>query len=221
VFDPNYPGAPRGFIAGGTGNFVQINSVGFRPGSFYVYKQVYDKNNNPIENLFEDRNRDGVINEKDRYRYMSPEPDVLLGVNSSLSYKKWTAGFVLRGSFGNYMYNNFNSVRGTYFGILDPNGFLANASRKVLTTNFTTNSVEQLLSDYHVENASFLRMDNINIGYNVGKIAKGINMRASLNVQNAFIITKYSGIDPEIAGGIDNNLYPRPRMFVLGVNLDF
>lgn len=221
VFDPNYPGAPRGFIAGGTGNFVQINSVGYRPGSFYVYKQVYDKNNNPIENLFEDRNRDGVINEKDRYRYMSPEPDVLLGVNSSLSYKKWTAGFVLRGSFGNYMYNNFNSVRGTYFGILDPNGFLANASRRVLTTNFTTNSVEQLLSDYHVENASFLRMDNINVGYNVGKIAKGINMRASLNVQNAFIITKYTGIDPEIAGGIDNNLYPRPRMFVLGVNLDF
>ena len=91
----------------------------------------------------------------------------------------------------------------------------------IRNTGFTTNTVEQLLSDYWIENASFLRMDNINLAYNAGKVGKNMNLRITANVQNAFIITKYSGIDPEIAGGIDNNLYPRPRMFVLGVNLDF
>jgi iron complex outermembrane receptor protein len=219
--DPNFPGVQFGGVAGGTGNTALINTVGFRPNTFFVHRQVYDRDGRAIENMFEDRNRDGVINERDRYRFRSAEPDAIIGITSNVSWGKWSAGFVMRGLVGNYMFNNVAASRSTSFTVFDPNGFLTNALYNIRNTGFTTNTVEQLLSDYWIENASFLRMDNINLAYNAGKVGKNMNLRITANVQNAFIITKYSGIDPEIAGGIDNNLYPRPRMFVLGVNLDF
>lgn len=219
--DPNFLGVQFGGVAGGTGNTALINTVGFRPNTFFVHRQVYDRDGRAIENMFEDRNRDGVINERDRYRFRSAEPDAIIGITSNVSWGKWSAGFVMRGLVGNYMFNNVAASRSTSFTVFDPNGFLTNALYNIRNTGFTTNTVEQLLSDYWIENASFLRMDNINLAYNAGKVGKNMNLRITANVQNAFIITKYSGIDPEIAGGIDNNLYPRPRMFVLGVNLDF
>lgn len=219
--DPNFLGVQFGGVAGGTGNTALINTVGFRPNTFFVHRQVYDRNGRAIENMFEDRNRDGIINERDRYRFRSAEPDAIVGITSNVSWGKWSAGFVMRGLIGNYMFNNVAASRSTSFTVFDPNGFLTNALYNIRNTGFTTNNVEQLLSDYWIENASFLRMDNINLAYNAGKVGKNMNLRITANVQNAFIITKYSGIDPEIAGGIDNNLYPRPRMFVLGVNLDF
>jgi hypothetical protein len=204
------------------GSTVQIHSVGFPKSSFYVYQQVYDESGKPIENLFEDRNRDGQINVDDLYRYKAPDPDVFMGVNSNVKWKKWTAGFSLRGSFGNYMYNNRFSNTGVQRNIIDPLGFLANGSRNLLETNFTGNGDKYLLSDYYVENASFVRMDYINVGYNFGAFAgKSTNLRIGANVQNVFIVTKYKGLDPEVFGGIDNNFYPRPRIFALNVNLDF
>jgi iron complex outermembrane receptor protein len=183
---------------------------------------VYDANGKPIENMFEDLDRDGSITDKDLYRYKSANPDVFLGFNGNVTYKKWNGGFVMRASLGNYMYNNVYSSTGTQRNILNPLNFLSNGSKNVLESGFNGSGQRYYLSDYYVQNASFLRMDNINIGYNFGNVFGGkANLRANANVQNAFIITKYKGADPEIGGGIDNNFYPRPRTFVFGLNLDF
>jgi TonB-dependent starch-binding outer membrane protein SusC len=220
--DPNYAGARFGGISGGTGNTILIQSVGYQRGSFFVFKQVYDQAGLPIDGLFADLNRDGSINEKDLYQYKGNNPEFFFGASSSLTYKKWNAGFVLRANIGNYMYNNVAASSGTLRNILEPLGYINNGSRDYLSTGFSGNGSNYFLSDYYVQNASFLRMDNINIGYNVGKLFNNkANLRINANVQNAFIITKYKGLDPEVNGGIDNNFYPRPRTFVLGLNLNF
>jgi iron complex outermembrane receptor protein len=220
--DPSYPGQKTGGISGGTGQTVQINSVGYNRNAFYVFKQVYDASGKPIDNLFEDLNRDGIINESDLYHYKSANPDFFMGFNGNVNYRRWSAGFIMRASIGNYMYNNVFSNTGTQRNILDPLGFLANGSVNLLETGFSGNGSDFYRSDYFVQNASFLRCDNINVGYNFGKVFDGkADLRANFNVQNAFIITKYKGADPEIFGGIDNNFYPRPRTFVFGLNLDF
>jgi TonB-linked SusC/RagA family outer membrane protein len=222
VNDPTFPGNLVGGIAGGVGSTVQIYTVGYPKNAFYVYQQIYDKNGKPIEGLFEDRNRDGIINNNDLYRYKSPDPKVFMGAYTSVTWKKWSAGFSARASIGNYMYNNRFSNTGVQRNILDPLGFLANGSKNVLETNFTGNGDQYLLSDYYVENASFLRMDYFNIGYNAGDLLrKNTNLRIGATVQNVFTITKYKGVDPEVYGGIDNNFYPRPRIFSINFNLDF
>jgi iron complex outermembrane receptor protein len=115
------------------------------------------------------------------------------------------------------MYNNFHSTSGTYQNFGFPN-YLGNVASDVLNTAFAT---PRLWSDYYIENASFVRMDNVNVGYNFGRIGKSVSLRMSATVQNVFVITKFSGLDPEIAGGINNNFYPRPRIYSLGFNLDF
>ncbi|MBN8837513.1 MAG: TonB-dependent receptor [Sphingobacteriia bacterium] len=220
--DPNYPGVLTGGISGGTGNTIQINSVGYSRNAFYVYQQVYDKAGKPIDNLFADRNRDGIISDKDLYRYKSPEPTYYLGINSNVTYKKWSAGFVMRGSIGNYMYNNVASSSGTARNILNPLNYLANGSSDVLFTNFSGNGSAYYLSDYYIQNASFLRMDNINVNYDFGKVLDNkASLRLGVYVLNAFVITKYKGADPEINGGIDNNFYPRPRVYALNLSLNF
>jgi TonB-dependent starch-binding outer membrane protein SusC len=219
VNDPSSKGVPVGGISGGTGNTIQIHSVGSPTFSYFVYKQVYDQTTGkPIEGLYEDLNRDGVINEDDRYRYMSPNSKAFFGISSGVTYGKWNAGFVFRGSLDNYVYNNVASNNGVGRQILNPTGFLSNGHRDLYNTGFNNN---QYFSDYYVQNASFIRLDNLNIGYNVGKILKGkANLRLNAVGQNLFVITKYKGIDPEV-GGIDNNFYPRPRTFIFGLNLDF
>jgi TonB-dependent starch-binding outer membrane protein SusC len=220
--DPNFPGFRTGGISGGTGGTIQINSVGYARNSFYVYKQVYDANGKPIDNVFEDLDRDGVISDKDLYRYKSANPDVFMGFNGNVVYKKWNAGFIMRANLGNYMYNNVYSSTGTSRNILNPLNYLSNGSKNVLESGFDGFGQRYYQSDYYVQNASFLRMDNINLGYDMGKILRGkANLRFNANVQNVFVITNYKGADPEINGGIDNNFYPRPRTFVFGANIDF
>jgi TonB-linked SusC/RagA family outer membrane protein len=216
--DPNFKGIPVGGISGGTGNTIQRHLVGQRPSTFYVYKQIYDKSGKPLEGVYEDLNRDGIINENDLYLYQNPAPRYFIGLNSNVSYKRFSAGFVMRANIGNYMYNNFASNTGVLRNFINPLGFLSNGSSDYLNTRFENN---QFFSDYYVQNASFLRVDNINVGYDVGEISKGARLRVSANIQNAFVLTNYTGLDPEIFGGIDNNIYPRPRMYVLGLNLDF
>jgi iron complex outermembrane receptor protein len=143
-------------------------------------------------------------------------------VSTGVTYKNWNAGFVLRGNIDNYVYNNVWSTVGTNRNVYNPLGWLGNTSTNLLETGFSGSGDKYLLSDYYVQNASFLKMDNVNIGYDFGKIINGkANLRASFNVQNVFVITKYEGIDPEISSGIDNNFYPRPRTYVLGLNLGF
>lgn len=216
--DPNFTGLQWGNISGGTGNTIQRQIVGQRPASFYVYKQIYDSNNKPIEGLYEDLNRDGIINEKDLYIYQNPEARYFVGITSSITVNRFSAGFVMRGSIGNYMYDNVNSNMGVYRQLVNPLGFIANGTKDYLNTQFVNN---QYFSDYYIKNASFLRMDNINFGYDAGEIMKNVRLRITANIQNAFVITKYGGLDPEISGGIDNTIYPRPRTYVLGFNFDF
>lgn len=220
--DPNYAGARYGGISGGTGNTILIQSVGYNRGSYFVYKQIYDLAGKPIDGLFADLNRDGIINEKDLYQYKGNDPQMFFGASSNITYKKWNAGFVLRANIGNYMYNNVASSSGTLRNILNPIGYINNGSRDYLSSGFSGNGSNYYLSDYYVQNASFLRVDNINLGYNVGKVFNNkANLKINANIQNAFLITKYKGLDPEVNGGIDNNFYPRPRTFVVGLHLNF
>ncbi|NEU08497.1 TonB-dependent receptor [Flavihumibacter sp. R14] len=222
VEDPNYIGVLNGGISGGTGNTIQIHSTGYNRGAFYVYQQVYNAAGKPIEDTYVDRNQDGQITDKDLYRYKGPDAQVFLGFNSNLNYKKWNAGFVMRANLGNYVYNNVASSTGTLRNIFNPLNFLNNGSADILETGFEGAGTRYFKSDYYIQNASFLKLDNVNIGYTVGKVFNNAaSLRLNANAQNVFVITNYNGIDPEIYGGIDNNFYPRPRTFVLGLNLDF
>jgi iron complex outermembrane receptor protein len=220
--DPNFKGIDVGGISGGTGNNIGKFAVGYAPYVFNVYKQIYDRSTGkPIESLYDDLNRDGKIDESDRYYYKKPAPDVLVGINTQVAYKRFSLGLAAHGAFGGYLYNNFNSNNGVLRAIKNPINFIGNASRDYLATGFRNN---QYLSDYYIENASFLRLDNINIGYNAGRVFnKRALMRVSAGIQNVFVITKYKGLDPENANssGVDNNIYPRPRVFSLGLNFDF
>jgi TonB-dependent starch-binding outer membrane protein SusC len=228
--DTSYIGFPSGNIAGGIGGqFAFINAVGTPKNTFYLYQQVYDKSGMPIEGVFSDKNGDGIINQSDLYKGHAADPTVYLGFSTNVSYKNWSAGFALRASFGNYNYNNVFSQTGNLNQILG-NAVLYNASSNYLTTQFRGGNNQQLLSDYYVQNSSFLRMDNFNVGYNFGQISHSkITLQITGVVQNVFVITKYTGLDPEIAAnaptagnpGIDNNLYPKPRVFALGLNLGF
>ncbi|XWW45764.1 SusC/RagA family TonB-linked outer membrane protein [Fibrella sp. USSR17] len=216
---PNDPGILVGGISGGTGNTIQIQTVGYPTNTFYVNRQVYNANGQPIEGVYEDANNSGSITIDDRYRYKSSNPVQLFGFTTNLTVGKFNAGLVLRGTAGNYVYNNVRANTGTTQSLVNSLGFLSNGSANVLDTRFRS---QQFFSDYYVENASFLRLDNLNFGYNFGRV---IDSRASLRLnatfQNLFVITKYSGLDPEISGGIDNNFYPRPRIGTLGLTLDF
>jgi TonB-linked SusC/RagA family outer membrane protein len=202
-----------------TGNgVIQINSVGYNANAFYVYHQEYDKSGKPIEGVFQDVNGDGIINSQDLYHYKSPFPKYILGFSTDFTYHRWTISTVLRANIGNYMYNGIstNAIRANVF---NPLGYLANTFQDVLSTHFYYSTPQ---SDYYIQNASFLKMDNLGLSFNAGKIFRNeANLRINANCQNVFTITKYSGQDPELYGGIDNTFYPRPRTWVLGVNLQF
>ncbi|MEJ5963919.1 SusC/RagA family TonB-linked outer membrane protein [Pedobacter immunditicola] len=209
-----------GTITGGTGINIKYNTPNQIPGTFFVYQQVYNEQGTPLEGVYVDRNADGVINTSDQYYYKSPEPQFLFGFTTSLDYKKWTLSTVLRASVGNYVYDNVSSNLGVRSNILSPSALVNNANPDVLFTNFTSN---QYLSDYYLKNASFLKMDNLSLGFNAGNISRNgtANLRVSANVQNVFVVTNYDGVDPELSNGIDYNLYPRPRIFSLGLNVGF
>jgi len=217
--DPNYKGFPAGSIAGGvSGQYALINAVGGSKNTFYLFEQAYDQSGKPIEGLYIDQNGDGQVNENDFHKGKPADPKVFLGFSNNMSYKQWSLSFTLRANLGNYVYNNIRSQTGNLAQITG-SAILANASPNYLVTNFKT---QQVLSDYYIENASFLKMDNINLGYRFGKIFQSkASLQLSATVQNVFTITKYSGLDPEVPFGVDNNLYPRPRVMSLGVNVNF
>ncbi|WP_396178020.1 SusC/RagA family TonB-linked outer membrane protein [Flavobacterium sp.] len=211
-----------GGIDGGTGANILVNQSGFTPSSFYVYKQLYDSSGKAIEGAYADLNADGIINTSDRYIYNNTDPDLLLGFATSMNYKNIDFSFNMRASFGNRVYNNVNSNRAV-FARMQPSGTLAaaNAPVSLLNTNFE-NTTNTLTSDLYVENASFLRMDNITLGYTFPKWLEGkASVRLFTGVQNAFVLTDYSGLDPEITGGIDKTIYPRQRSLLFGANIKF
>ena len=213
--DPNFRGIEVSGISGGTGNNIGRFNVGYAPFTYFVFKQVYDQTTGrPIEGLYEDLNRDGVFNQNDRYYYKKPASDIFVGLNTQVTYKKYSLGITGHGAFGTYLYNNFNSNNGVLRQIKNPINFIGNASANYLETGFTNN---QYLSDYYIENASFFRIDNINLGYNWGKVLKGkASMRIAASIQNAFVISKYKGLDPENSNetGVDNNIYPDQESFL-------
>lgn len=216
VTDPTYLGANTGSI--GLNGFVQKHTVGYRPSTFFLYKQVYDKNGKPIEGLYEDKNRDGKIDDLDKYWSKNPNSDLFMGFSANATYKKLGAGFSMRANFNNYVYNNLKVGSAIWQNVSSGQNYLNNALSEIQVSGFNN---RQSWSDYYLENASFLRMDNAYVNYNVGKVARNANLRVSFNVQNVFVITKYDGLDPEVNGGIDGSIYPRPRMYALGLNLDF
>ena len=214
-----------GGISSGTGNQVQAHTPGYPKRSFYVFQQVYDENNIPLEGVYVDRNADGIINDSDRYLYKSPDAPYTAGLSSRLQFWNWDLGFGLRASFDNYVFwdkeAGYSNVSKRYDSSF---GYLQNVIPGAVERNWST--YDHALSDYFVHNASFLKCDNITLGYSFSNLFKGgsyngITGRIYASATNVFTITKYEGIDPEVFGGIDNNMYPRPFTLQLGVNLNF
>lgn len=215
-------GISTGGITGGIDNQVQRIQVDYAPNAYYVYEQAYDSNGQPIDGVFVDRNGDGQITTDDRYFYKKPQADVYYGFYTNLSYKNWDLAMSWRGSWGNYNYYNVDSNLGWSNQILIRDTDLGNATAEVLDTNFSYSGSERYLSDYYIRDASFIRMDNLTIAYNFKNfLGSKANARLSLAGQNLILITDYKGIDPEVNGGIDNTIYPRPRMYTFGLNVNF
>lgn len=197
----------------------QVLSEGYEPYMFYVYHQLYDsKTGKPIEGAYADLNKDGEINESDLYRYHSPAPKYIMGLSTSLRYKQLTLGMSFRANIDNYVYNGMGMSTGAFETVSYNNSQLNNLNTSFLKTGFKT---RQYLSDYYVENASFLKLDNLSLSYNVGKINKWASLTVSAMVQNVFTITGYSGTDPEVPNGMDNSFYPRPRTYSVSLGLQF
>jgi len=208
-----------GGIDGGTGSRIQVHREGFAPYSYFVYKQLYDTAGMPIEGAYADINQDGIINPSDRYIYKKPNADVTMGFQTEMNFHKFDLGFNLRANIGNYMYNNVNSSRAQY-NLLQATEALGNMPTSVLESGFNE-TANVLISDYYMENASFLKMDNVTMGYTFDKFKMPGTIRVWTGVQNVFTVTNYTGLDPEVFGGIDNTIYPRPRTFLLGANFNF
>ena len=197
----------------------QVLSEGYEPYMFYVYHQLYDsKTGKPIEGAYADLNHDGEINDADLYRYHSPAPKYIMGLSTSLRYKQLTLGMSFRANIDNYVYNGMGMSTGAFETVSYNNSQLNNLNTSFLKTGFKT---RQYLSDYYVENASFLKLDNLSLSYNVGKINKWASLTVSAMVQNVFTITGYSGTDPEVPNGMDNSFYPRPRTYSVSLGLQF
>ena len=219
VEDPTYLGAEVGGINGATGNNAQIHSVGYAPYSFFVHKQVYDEQGKPVEGVFADLNGDGKIDNYDKYHCGKPAPDFLFGLSTSLRYKGLTLSTSLRANTGNKIYDNVSSNNATLDSVIDSHGWISNATHDYSASGFIN---KHYLSDYYVRDASFLKMDNLTLSYDFGRLfhdTVGINLGAT--VQNVFTLSTYKGIDPEVSGGIDHQFYPIPRTYSLSLGLTF
>ena len=202
----------------GTGGGLQYHLVGEPAFSYLVYQQVYDAAGNPVEGQYVDQNADGIINDDDKIIYHSPDPKMTFTWNNSFNYKNWDLGISLRANLGNYVYNAPRYDRTRLDGV---SGYmLTNLMRDEYL--FSTTDGNLALSDYFVENASFIRCDNITLGYTFPELLNNaLKLRLFGAVQNPFVITKYKGLDPEVFSGIDNNMYPRPITCTLGVVATF
>ena len=222
--DPDYAIYMNSPGTGTGGNDLQMHKKGYAPYTFYTFQQGYDKNGKPVQNRLRDFNRDGELSEADRYNTeKSPAPDFFFGLNFKLSYKNWDFGFNGHGSVGNYVFNSFFAQNST--ARIDTRGGLSNFATTVLRTGWTdTNGPQQSYSDLYIEDASFFRLDDINLGYTFGKLGNSdVKLRVAAGVQNVFVLTRYSGVDPEVSSvsGIDGTIWPRPRTYSVRLNLNF
>jgi len=225
VSDPSYLGTPTGDL--GNFQFAQINAVGYAPNTFFLYQQKYDDSGKPLRGptsspstaQYVDQNGDGIINERDLVYGKNPAPKVILGFNSNLSYGKASLAFTVRSNIGGYVYNSVVNGQANYYGLNTTLGYSANVSPYIYATNFRNG---QPYSDYNLESGSFVRLQNVTLGYDFGALLKaGTTLRFTLAGQNLLLLTKYSGLDPERAYGIDSNLYPLPRTVTAGLNIGF
>ncbi|MCK5781837.1 MAG: TonB-dependent receptor [Flavobacteriales bacterium] len=217
--DPSFLGNQTGGIAGGTGSTIQINSVGYPTNSFFVYEQVYDAGGNPLEGVYVDHDGNGVYNDNDKIRIGQSAPTTLLGINTRIEYKNWDFSLSGRAQLGGTVYNNNKSNIGVKQDTYNSGGNYLSNRLPSAATGFNS---YQFWSSYYLEDASFFRMDNMSVGYRFDNISGGdISLKINLTAQNIFVISGYGGVDPEVSSGIDNNFYPRPRTFMLGVNLGF
>jgi iron complex outermembrane receptor protein len=219
---------PNTGIKIGVDRYLEYQQVGHPINSFYVFQQAYDENGKPVENAVVDRNADGLITQADRYFYKSPMAPITMGLSSRLEYKNWDFGFSLRASIGNYVYNNneqgmanVNPTEVWKSSLL----YMNNYTYEAINRNWQTYEITSQLSDFYVHNASFLKCDNITLGYSFNRLFaagnfKGLNGRVYGTVSNVFTITNYDGLDPEVSTGFDNNMYPRPISFIFGLNLN-
>jgi len=248
VVDTTSPGVLVGGIGGGIGNTIQAHQVGYPTYTFFVLEQQYDSQGDVIEvgslaeidmngdgqvtaadkwkdtNAFVDQNGDGIINVKDRYYAGQAAPKMFFGTALNFQYKKWYAGFSARAELGATIYNNIHSNSAVFQTIDGTKKYLNNISSLYYQDEVQRVTASQLMSNHYLEKANFLRVDFINVGYNFGKLGfakEKVGLNASFVVQNAFVVTKYSGQDPEIGGGIDNNFYPRPRVYSVNLTFDF
>ena len=221
--DENATGVETGGISGGTGNNVQMFQVGYPMRTFNLYQQVYDEYGYPINGVYVDRNNDGQITADDKYmdKRRKASPDFTFGFNTSFSWRNWTAALSGHASVGNWVYNNVASDT-EMLADLWTNSFIGN---RVASATHSMFSQAQYLSDYYLQDGSFLKLDNFTVGYTFPKLFKVAENNASLNifgtVQNICTLTKYTGIDPEVFNGIDGTVYPRPRTFILGIKFNF
>ncbi|TVQ13282.1 MAG: hypothetical protein EA361_09875, partial [Bacteroidetes bacterium] len=208
----------EGFRFGSNGNF--INSPGYPFSSFFVLQSIYNNEGHPQPDMYVDQNQDGMITQDDFIRYQTPYPDYTVGIASQLQWNNWNVGFSGRFQSGNYVYNNTSSFFGNYSRIYRPEGpYLGNITPEAVVLNFDN---PHLNSNYYVQDATFFRMDFISLGYRIGGLLQdALNLTLTATVQNAFVLTNYEGMDPEVPSGIDYQRYPRPRTFVLGVKMDF
>ncbi len=232
--DTTFQGIQTGGIAGGVGSTIQINSVGFEPNAFYVYQQKYDETGKLLEGQFEDRNGDGQITALDFYRFQSPNPNYTFGLTSNLQVGRVGFSFAGRANLGQYVYNNVQTDMGYLDRLVHPTGYLANVHQSAVDLQ-VAQQANLTFSDHFVKKADFFRMDHITLSYDLTSLfgrqqgqEAGSGQRNPISffnvyatVQNPFVVTRYDGIDPEIANGIDNTVYPRPRTYLLGVNVNF
>lgn len=217
--DPNFLGNPTGGISGGTGSTIQMNSVGYSTYSFFVYEQVYDNDGRPLEGVYVDQNQDGLINELDKIHKGQAAPNWMVGINTRLQYKNWDFAMSGRFQFGASIYNNNASTRGVKQDTYNSGGNFLSNRLPMAQTGFNNT---QYWSSHYVECADFFKFDNVSLGYTFKDFSKVISsIRVNATAQNLFIISNYSGVDPEVASGIDNNFYPRSRTYMLGVNIAF
>ncbi len=216
-------GLPSGdAIDGGIGNKILQNQVGYAPNSFFVYEQAYGVNGKPINGVYIDRNADGRIDNDDRYIFHKPTADIFYGMFTNVAYKNWDMSMSWRGSWNNYVYNNVDSALAWSGQVLIRNTDLANGVSNLLETKFTTATTQRYLSDYYIQKANFIKLDNVTIGYTFKKVLDNkVDAKLTLGGQNLLILSPYKGIDPEIANGLDKKIYPRPRMYTLGLNVNF
>jgi len=215
---------PRTDIKIGTDRYLEYQQVGHPINSFLVFQQAYDENGKPLENVVVDRNGDGQITQADKYFYKSPAAPVTMGLATRVEYKNWDLGMSFRASFDNYVYNNneqgmanVNPTEVWKSSLL----YMNNYSYEAIERNWQTYQITSQLSDYYVHNASFLKCDNITLGYSFSELFKTLSGRVYATANNVFTITKYEGLDPEVASGFDSNMYPRPFSLIVGLNLNF